>query len=343
MGGAERVVFNLATIFSKKGHPVKIISLFRCNKKTFFEARGIDIVYLSEVGHAFSSNLSSKIKTFFILKNFYAKNNFFANEFIISTFSILSIFSILLFKGNRSRLIASEHSSYFAHNFFIRFLRVFFYKKNVKVIALTQFDTRIFLKQNIEATCIPNSLASFPRPKKLAPLKKFHCLSIGRLDKVKGFDRLIDIANELRDENFIFSIVGSGEERLNLKRKIIKLKLAHSVKIINASKNLEDFYSNADIFLLTSRTEAFAMVILEALSFGLPVISYNCPVGPAEIIRNNYNGFLIKDGCTEQFCKIIKLLASNKTLRKEIAVGALETSKDYSPDKIYQLWAKCLN
>jgi len=344
MGGAERVAINLAKIFSKKRHPVKIISLFKSNRKTFFGAQGIDVVYLSEVGCAYTDNLFSKIKTFLILRDFYKKNIFFGSEFIISTFPILSIFSILLFKGNLSRLIASEHSSYFAHNFFIRFLRVFYYRKNVRVITLTRNDSILFSKHNIKASFIPNPVINFPINRKVAAKrKKIHCLSVGRLHKDKGFDRLIDIANELRDENIIFTIVGSGSEKLNLKRKIIELKLTQSVKIINASNDIEKFYFKSDIYLLTSRTEAFAMVLLEAMSFGLPIISFDCPVGPREIIRDNYNGFLIKDGSTKQFAEHVKLLISNKPLFNKMSTNALKSAKNYSPDTIYSLWAKYLN
>jgi glycosyltransferase involved in cell wall biosynthesis len=85
------------------------------------------------------------------------------------------------------------------------------------------------------------------------------------------------------------------------------------------------------------------MVLLEAMSYGLPIISFDCPVGPREIIRDNYNGFLIKEGATKQFAEHVKLLISNKPLFNKMSTNALKSAKNYSPDTIYALWAKYLD
>ena len=80
------------------------------------------------------------------------------------------------------------------------------------------------------------------------------------------------------------------------------------------------------------------MVLLEAQSFGLPIVAYDCPEGPRQIIKNNHNGFLINDGDLNDFVDKISLLIKNKVIRKEFGKHAKNNSINYSEDKIIERW-----
>jgi amylovoran biosynthesis glycosyltransferase AmsD len=91
---------------------------------------------------------------------------------------------------------------------------------------------------------------------------------------------------------------------------------------------------------MTSRFECLPMVLLEASSFGIPLIAFDCPTGPADIIHNNENGFLVPLEEIEQMANAISVLMSNAEKRKQMGTAAQESSARYSPGRIYDLWKK---
>jgi glycosyltransferase involved in cell wall biosynthesis len=96
--------------------------------------------------------------------------------------------------------------------------------------------------------------------------------------------------------------------------------------------------AEASMFLLTSEHEGFGLVLLEAMSVGLPVISYACPTGPRDLITDGENGFLIQpndeDGFVEKVCRLIE----DGELRMKMSENALRTSENYQMEKIINMW-----
>jgi glycosyltransferase involved in cell wall biosynthesis len=97
---------------------------------------------------------------------------------------------------------------------------------------------------------------------------------------------------------------------------------------------------NADVLLMTSLTEAAPLVILEAFSFSKPVIAYDCPVGPREIITDNVNGFLVHDGDKLQFVNKLKELLRSHILYNDLAEKAGIYAKHNSSENNYKLWLR---
>ncbi|WP_022670506.1 glycosyltransferase [Hippea alviniae] len=167
--------------------------------------------------------------------------------------------------------------------------------------------------------------------------------SNGRLNKVKQFDVLIDIYSNLDAKKFKLYIIGDGEERENLKNIIKGKKLENSVRLIGRVKDIERYYARAKIFALTSRFEAFSNVLIEAMSCGCAVISFDCPYGPAEIISDNIDGLLVRNQDKEEFLIKLSELVKNDNLIKRLSENAIEKAKKYSFNEIVKMWEKEIN
>ena len=165
---------------------------------------------------------------------------------------------------------------------------------------------------------------------KISKLKNKNIISVGRLEKVKAFDELIKIFKTVHEKNpdWTLSIVGSGSEYDNLNNLINELNLKDSVKLLgNKDKDeLNKLYSETSIYVMTSIEESFGLVLLEAASHGLPIISYSRALGAKEIIKNN--GILI-DNENDMINNINKLI-DNIDLRKEYQNKSLKISEYYS-------------
>ena len=114
--------------------------------------------------------------------------------------------------------------------------------------------------------------------------------------------------------------------------------LSNSFLVFKATANILIEIQKASIFAMTSKTECFPMVLLEALACSTPIVSYDCPNGPRNIIDNNINGFLINDKNRQMFAKQLKLLIDNENLRNQLSIHAKESSKKFDKRVIMQQW-----
>jgi glycosyltransferase involved in cell wall biosynthesis len=108
------------------------------------------------------------------------------------------------------------------------------------------------------------------------------------------------------------------------------------------SSNIDDEYCNASIFALASRFEAFPMVLLEAMIFGVPCISFDCLSGPSDIISNNEDGILVEKENPIKLAEAINKLIEDSSLRNKMSVKAFENIQRFSAQKIYQLWREII-
>ncbi len=208
-------------------------------------------------------------------------------------------------------------------------------KKFDKFIVLTQHDKLLWGGTNI--VNIPNPV---PMPKNINASKKKKVLGVGRLVYEKGFDRLIEIWERFytAHPDWSLEIVGDGILKDTFQDIIRKKKLDKCIIISPATLNIYHKLSEASILAMTSRHEGFGMVLIEAQSCGVPVISYDCPSGPAEIIHHGIDGFLINDGDIDTFVEKLELLVLDEELRKEMGENAQKNSLQYSEDCIMPQW-----
>ncbi|CQH00814.1 glycosyltransferase family 4 protein [Yersinia mollaretii] len=341
-GGTERVSLFLADNFIKQGYEVLIISLSGSSIPVF--------------------NTNSKIKTISLFKrkwNFsilfflvvYKLRNFIRNEkidILIDVDTILSLYSALSLFGLNVKHISWEHFNYQIDFNMIkrRLARKIAAKYADCVVTLTERDRDFWINNS----GYPDKIVSIPNPlpfKALSQCEKKDTktiLALGRLSHQKGFDLLIDIWAKIEKVNDSWKLIiaGDGEEYAFLSHKITELKLSN-IKIIPSTLNVNDLYNESCIYVMTSRFEGFPMVLLEAKAFGLPIVAYDCNTGPAEMICDNEDGFLILYGDDNEFVEKLLLLMNDSELRESMSAKSLDSSKYYIMESSIQgKWDKIL-
>ena len=172
-----------------------------------------------------------------------------------------------------------------------------------------------------------------------------HAIAVGNLFHVKGFSRLLDVWSIVhqRYPDWTLSIYGDGYLREELQSKINDLSLTNVVKLEGKVADIKNAYLQSSLSLISSYEESFSLTLLEAHTCGLPVIAFDCPWGPSELITQGVDGFLIPDGDIKAFADKVCLLIENEKLRKEMGYNALNNSKSYAEDKVMAQWVRLLD
>jgi glycosyltransferase involved in cell wall biosynthesis len=167
--------------------------------------------------------------------------------------------------------------------------------------------------------------------------KKF-ILGVGRLSYEKGFDQLIAAFKESNTKDTDLLIAGDGVERNTLKQQIASLKLENSVKLIGVKENLQDYYSQAELFVLPSRNEGYPNALIEAMSMGCSCIAMDCEFGPSEIIEHQKNGLLVENQSISKLSKAIAKILKDPVLKQKLGVNARLINNTNSLQSISSQW-----
>ena len=213
-------------------------------------------------------------------------------------------------------------------------------KKLDKFVVLTE-DDKLNWKDLKNVVVIPNPLEI---KNNISLLENKEIVAVGRYSYEKGFDLLIQawkIVNE-QHKDWILNIYGSGNKEY-LAPLIKEEDLISSVIPHDPSKNIFDIYLQNSIFVCSSRFEGFGMVIAEAMSCGLPAISFDCYYGPRNIISNGIDGLLVTNGDIVGLANSIIELIENKNKRKNMGEAARKNIKKFEINIICQKWEKLFN
>ena len=196
-----------------------------------------------------------------------------------------------------------------------------------------------------EVVYIPNFLEHFPENTDKYPREKT-VLAVGRLHEVKRFELLIRLFAALHRQfpDWKLRIVGEGEERGRLEAAIKELHAENYVNLTGRkdADGVEDEMLRASLYAMTSRSEGFPFVLLEAQSCGLPVVAFDVRVGPGFVVQNGVNGYLAADMVYEDFCEKIASLMKDEALRHEMAEAAKARASDFSREKVAEIWYSIL-
>lgn len=188
---------------------------------------------------------------------------------------------------------------------------------------------------------MPNFLETYPDVTDLGGREET-ILAVGRLEPVKGFDRLIRCFRDIHRKRPAckLKIVGEGTERKRLEEMIREYELEDSVILTGRldSVGVEREMLRASALAMSSHNEGFGYVIIEAMSCGLPVVAFDVRVGPGYIIENGVNGFLVSDGDEAEYAARLLALLDRDELRTAQAEKAMLRAKDFSKENIGKLW-----
>lgn len=196
--------------------------------------------------------------------------------------------------------------------------------------------------KKIKIEKIPNILENVPDDN--AALAGNRLVSVGRLHPVKNFKTLIEVFSLVQKEipDASLTIVGGGDEYESLKQKVSELGLDDRIDITGmvSADDVKSYMLSSDLYVMTSHTECFPMVLLEASSVGLPLVAFDVPVGPKAIINNEQNGYLVKYEDKKAMADtIVKMLRDREGL-SALGKNAKENSYNYTSENIMPLWHK---
>jgi glycosyltransferase involved in cell wall biosynthesis len=324
-GGIERVISRHIAFLVKNNH--EVILLTKDKESSFYELP--HVVKFDSLEVKMNMDMNSRIKRMFqVMVVFFSSVRILRNKIkehrpdIIYTATPFSLFEVYFAQFHCTNSLATEHSSFAAYNKAYQFIAKIFYKKVGLLTVPTTLDADYYKSIGIRNTYLPNPLPFYSESR--ASLDNKIVLNIGRLTNDKRHDLLINLwaQSKAKELGWKLKIIGTGENRSKIKEQIIRLNLEKSVVLCVPTKEIEQEYLSASVFVLTSIAEGFGLVLAEAMACGVPCVSFNCPSGPRDIIDNNENGFLIEEGKNEDFIDKLDLIISNDVLRKEMGQRA---------------------
>lgn len=245
----------------------------------------------------------------------------------------------IIYERHVSKLIEISENQSFIKGIFTKtkfFLMDILAKDFTQFIVLTEGNKNEWKLKNLQV--IPNPLPFFSAEKSSLENKKV--IAVGKQSYQKSYDRLLKswvlLGKEFQD--WELHIYGKFDENLGLENLSKDLKIDKQVFFHPPERNIEEKYAESSIFVLSSRYEGFGMVLIEAMSFGIPCVSFDCNYGPSDIIRNNEDGFLVTNGNEKEFAEKLQLLMKNETLRQEMGEKARENVQRFLPQNVVKQW-----
>lgn len=234
------------------------------------------------------------------------------------------------FEGKNINIIKQLFSRWWMNNLINKL------KKLDKFIVLTETDRKSW-KELQNVLIIPNPLAIFP--KETSSLDNKQIIAVGRYAYEKGFDMLIESWEKVhkRYPDWILKIYGIDIIK-NLTPIIQDKDLQGSIIPMDSTPQIYQAYQDSSIYVCSSRFEGFGMTLIEAMSCGVPCISFDCPHGPRNIITDGKNGYLVEPENVEALAERICHLIEHEELRKEMGKAARKRAEDFQEDKIMQKW-----
>lgn len=343
-GGTERVGTLIANGLADKNFNVYLLSFWDADQPFFAlnqKVKLYNLINRKREGKLYRTYLYPIMK----LHRFLVKNKI---DVIIDIDLILIRFTAFATMFTKCKIISWEHFNYWntlQDKKRIKALKLA-KKFSSKIVVLTKADAKAHIeKGKVDARKVVQIYNPTPfTSRKRAGLTNHVFLAVGRLTSQKGFDIMLKIWRiaENKIQNWKLLIVGSGEDENILKEMVQKFNLCR-VEFIPNTSEIAKYYLSSSCYLMTSRYEGFPMVLLEAQSFGLPVISYNCKTGPDEIIKNGVNGFIVRENDVSTFINSMKKIAESHDLLVKLSNGACSEISKYNTNVIVEKWERLIH
>ncbi len=327
-GGAERVLINLVNNMDKTRFDITVITLFDLGVNAELLCKDVTHINLN---HKRFKGMKTVLKFLpkKFLYNYYLKPHI--KEEYDLTIAYMSGVPTFVVAGADNPKIAWVHGEFFDNfnSFGLRHI----YNRYDRIVGVSNYVCRTIFdyikpKKKIEFVWNTNDSAKI----KKSALEKlstddsvFNLVTVGCLEKTKGYDRLIKVCKRLADDGteYNLNIVGEGIERVNLENMISSYGLDKYIHLAGFQKNPYPYVANADLFICSSRTEGLSTAVTEAIILGVPVVSTDVS-GAKEILGENNEYGIVTDNNEEALYEGIKTMLSDKEIREHYAVKAKE-------------------
>lgn len=338
-GGAERVTCDLAN-YLKRNNNVHIV-VFSADKRSYILEKGISVHNLitveeKNVMNRFSAILLRVLRLYKFLKS---------NEYdvIVSMLPVPIILSLCMKSVIKGKLIIAERCFPGAYPFVVKQLLRILIRRADGCVFQTKDIMRWYGKNINDCVIIPNAVNNAFYAKQFSEKREKKIVSVGRLEKQKNFELLINAFSLLGDEfdGYTLNIFGEGSERNKLTYVIKKLGLEGRVLLEGNVKNISEKICKATLFVLPSDYEGMPNALIEAMACGLPCISTDCLGGGArELIEHGENGYLIKRNDVMEMSECMKMLLFSEYTRLKIGAKAAKIKEQNNSRVIYSKWEK---
>lgn len=339
-GGTERVTCMIADMLVQNiGQPIEILSLCQSHPNLHFNLS--DKICLRSLFSKPGHGITRFPIIWHRLHRYLKKNDV---NIIIDVDGFLDLYSIPASIGTPAKVISWEHFNYNTHpgSPYRRISRPLAGRYAAAIVTLTEQDKRAYeeglgryLKSQVIAIHNPmnSEHSSMYNP------DSHIIVSAGRLTYQKGFDLLLQAAHTIlpKHSEWQWYILGEGEQRDELEHMVAEYNLADQVHM-PGMVNIDDYLSRASFFVMSSRFEGLPMVLLEAKAYGLPIVSFDCATGPAEIIDDKVNGLLVPPESIDALAEAVEKLINSTELRREYSKHAGEGSEHFSAAHIARQW-----
>jgi len=341
IAGAERMTAVIANALAERGYRVFVLSLWD-RASAFPLHEGVEHHALFEQRPSFKRAYFSTVLG---IRQFARKQEI---DVLIEVDTMLTLFTLPATFGMKVRRIAWEHC-HFDEDLGRKARRVARWlaaRFDDAVVVLTERDRNRWLA-SLQPRCrveaIPNPLP-FPFPAEPVLADGRRVLAVGRLTHAKGFDVLLKAWSMVVPSypGWTLQIVGEGEERATLEAMVGEHDLARTVSLPGTSGNVEQCYRDATIFCLSSRVEGFGLVLVEAMSFGLGVVSTDCEAGPREILRHGENALVAPVNDAGALAQALLQMIGDEALREKLGQQARADARKFSLTTIESRWLDLL-
>ncbi|MEN3539156.1 glycosyltransferase family 4 protein [Microbispora sp. ZYX-F-249] len=359
MGGTIRTVVNQANAMAALGHDVEIVSVVRRREEPQFRLHpAVALTTLVDqragvradsLGRRVWRRLRGKIVPYgeFAAGYFTERVEKAVIDYVsslrdgvlVTTRPALNLISARRASKDVVR-VAQEHMNLGTYPATLRAEIVRHYGAFDAVTVLTASDQREYEQAlpGARIVRIPNAVHSVNQ----TPSRQEHpvVVAAGRLVKQKGFDLLLPAFAQVVKEHpeWRLRVFGTGPKKAALRALIGEHGLSGHVTLMGRTDRLDDELARASIYALSSRFEGLPMVMIEAMTHALPIVAFDCPTGPGDVLTDGTDGVLVPCGDVDALAAALNRLIADRDLRLRMGAAAAATAMEYAPENVMPLW-----
>ena len=348
VSGAAKVYVQMASYWAENGHSVTILSHYGLPKSLYPISPKVKLKTAGILRKHIPNKIIRNLLSPLMIPALYSTIKQEKPDLLIVNnapyYGLL--YATVLSKLKDTPLIIWKHSGYFMKSSpMYKVTRKLCFPKADAIVLLTDGDKKHAMEYNANCFCIMNPVEQikYEEETKIEPEGQDNnntAVFVGRLAEQKSLNHLLKAWGKAIPAipQWKLIIVGDGEKRKKLEALVKKLNISDSVSFTGVVENVNPYYKNASFFVMSSMHEGLPVSLIEAASSGLPLISYDCPYGPAVVIEHDKNGLLVESGNIDALSEAIVQMANSLEMRKTFSDASRQKISKFSIERIVKQW-----